>query len=131
MDTSSPHLTRRRLVAVSVALTMAVACVAAPGTAAASPAPPRQQAVAASAPWSPIIKLPGTMFARSRPVVSYAVKTKIKSIATTWTRQQLNYWYCNRWAQYFGYDRRVWLYWANRYYGPNFAWRYCTAVGYL
>jgi hypothetical protein len=122
---------KRRLVVPLLAAAIAAACIVAPAAAAAAPPARAQHAAASSAPWSQIVKLLGSMWVRSKPVVSRGTIQVVKYQARRWTRQELANWYCGQWGQYFSYDRSLWYRAALQYYWPNFAWRYCTAVGYL
>ena len=121
---------KRRLVVPLLAAAVAAACIAMPAAAAAAPPARAQHAAATSVPWSQIVKLLGSMFFKSKSVVSNGTKQAVKYQARSWTKQELNYWYCRRWDAYFNYDRSLWYSAALQYYWPSFAWRYCSAAHY-
>jgi hypothetical protein len=136
MDTSITHRSwrpHRTMVILALVATVATACFAAPANATVAPSQTHRHNAAAGPPWSTIIKQvvkhgPGV----ATTIYKWLHKRHDKpGTHKPLTQQQVDFRYCGGVYRYFHNSLRVWAWYAVRYQGSNFAWRYCSSVGYL
>ena len=84
----------------------------------------------AASPVSLLFRLLGRVVFRSRPVVSWPVRTYVRRVGVRWTKRQVIEWYCGQWDRYFGYDVSRWRWAADYYWSARWSWYFCSAHGY-